>query len=406
MKIELALSPLFDGWYSRAVVIVAMSFLGVLFASGQDLSRPADPIQIYLQPLIDDHTLAGAVVLIADKNGTVDLQAVGYRDLASRAPMPENALFWIASTSKTMTVSAVMMLVDQGRVQLDDPVEMYLPEFKNMKVGARHPDKDPATIPVPASHAITVREILSHTSGLRFRSKAQPGALDLLSLKDQIASYAAEPLIFQPGTDYEYSNEGINTAARIIEVVSGMPYEQFIQQRLFDPLGMHDTTFWPTTEQIARLATSYKVDKETKDLAPLQIVQLTYPLNSMGHRYPMPAGGIFSTAADVSLFCRMLLNNGVFNRRQILSRNAIHEMTTEQNHGFGGHSYGLGMAVEKSSFGHGGAYKNDMNIDPSSGRILVFMAQQDGPWGTPAGDAMVPTLEQIADKMVTALSKQ
>jgi CubicO group peptidase (beta-lactamase class C family) len=107
---------------------------------------------------------------------------------------------------------------------------------------------------VPASHPILIREILSHTSGLPFKSSAQPGALDTLSLKDSVLSFAAEPLMFQPGTNYSYSNEGINTAARIIEVVSGMPYELFMQQRLFDPLGMTDTTFWPNDEQIRRLA--------------------------------------------------------------------------------------------------------------------------------------------------------
>jgi CubicO group peptidase (beta-lactamase class C family) len=128
---------------------------------------------------------------------------------------------------------------------------------------------------VPANHPILVREILSHTSGLPFRSAAQPGALDLLPLKDAVRSYAAEPLLFQPFTDYSYSNEGLNTAARIIEVVSGMPYEQFMQQRLFDPLGMSDTTFWPSPEQTGRIATTYRLSKQNGLLEATHIDQLT-----------------------------------------------------------------------------------------------------------------------------------
>jgi CubicO group peptidase (beta-lactamase class C family) len=146
---------------------------------------------------------------------------------------------------------------------------------------------------VVANHPILVREILSHTSGLPFKSTAQPGALDTLSLKDSVLSFAAEPLMFQPGTSYSYSNEGIDTAARIIEVVSGIPYEKFMQQRLFDPLEMKDTTLWPDAEQITRLAETYKLDPKTKELVKVSISQLTYPLDDRQHRFPMPAGGLF-----------------------------------------------------------------------------------------------------------------
>ena len=174
--------------------------------------------------------------------------------------MASDDLFWIASTTKPMTATALMMLVDEGKVSVEDPVEKYLPEFKGQRVlpmrpepGAEIPSGIDASKPpvVPANHPILIREILSHTSGLRFKSSAQPGALDLLPLAEAVRSFAAEPLIFQPGTGYSYSNEGLNTAARIIEVVSGMSYEQFMQQRLFFPLGMKDTTFWPTPEQAA-----------------------------------------------------------------------------------------------------------------------------------------------------------
>lgn len=359
----------------------------------------SDPIRAYLQPLVDNHTLSGAVVLIADRDSILYLGGIGDRDMATSAPMSADAMFWIASTSKPMTATAFMMLVDEGKVRLDDRVEKYLPEYKGQQVqidqGAGQPPKL-----VPPSHPITIREILSHTSGLRFRSAQQPGALDLLPLKDQVHSFAAEPLLFQPGTNWQYSNEGLDTAARIIEVVSGMPYEQFMKQRLFDPLGMHDTTFWPNAEQISRLATSYEADSKTHALKAIPIDQLTYPLNNHQRRFPMPAGGLFSTATDLSKFCQMILNGGTFNGHRFVSAEAIHEMTSLQNDHLSSKGYGLGWSVSPGAAGHGGAYSNDMEINFTNGRIFLFMVQQNGAWGTPAGDAMVSTLEHMADQMI------
>jgi len=324
--------------------------------------------------------------------------------------MPPDALFWVASVTKPMTATALMMLVDEGKVNLDDPVEKYLPEFKGQMVlaasdssvrGSQGPSSSQSDHQlVPADHPVLVREILSHTSGLPFRSAAQPGALDLLPLKDAVRSYASEPLRFQPGTSFLYSNEGLNTAARIIEVVSGISYERFMQDRLFDPLGMKDTTFWPSTEQVSRLAMSYKLDKQTGNLVEVPIDQLTYPLGDRQRRYPMPAGGIFSTARDLSKFCQMILNGGVSDGKRYISSQAVHEMTSEQNLGLNSVSYGLGWYTTNGRFGHSGAFKNAIFIDPVAGRILIFMVQQSGPWGTKDGDAIYSSLEHIANEMV------
>ncbi len=367
---------------------------------------PSDPIHSYLQPLVDNHTIAGAVTLVASKDRTLYLEAVGFRDIASQLPMKTDSLFWIASVSKPITATAFMMLVDEGKINLDDPVQKYLPEFKGQMVYRKRPDPaQAASLParpsdlVPASHPILVREILSHTSGLPFRSAAQPGALDLLPLKDAVRTYAAEPLLFQPFTDYSYSNEGLNTAARIIEVVSGMPFEQFLQQRLFTPLGMSDTTFWPSVDQAARVATSYKLSKQGGNLEAMPVDQLTYPLSDRQHRYPMPAGGLFSTAADLGTFCRMLLNGGELDGRRYLSPQALRLMTSTQNGGLGGTNYGFGWAVSEGGFGHGGAYKNAIDINSADGRVLVFMVQQNGPWGTKDGDAIMPTLKRMGAAM-------
>lgn len=399
----------YPSWRANLRFNAGRCFAAILLLSVSAVASPQGPrdnlkqgqsdmIESYLQPLIDNQTLAGAVVLVADRNSILYLRGFGYRDLAARAPMPANAMFWIASTSKPMTATALMMLVDEGKVHLDDPVEKYLPEFHGQMVEV---ETGPAKVRhlEPANHPIRVREILSHTSGLRFRSAAQPGALDLLPLKEAVHTFAAEPLVFQPGTNYQYSNEGLNTAARIIEVVTGIPYEQFMQQRLFDPLGMKDTTFWPDSEQISRLAQSYKLDEQSKALVHIPIDQLTYPLNDRQRRFPMPAGGLFSTATDLSKFCQMILNEGAVNGRRFVSAEAIHEMTSRQNGSLSTKGYGLGWGVSTGAAGHGGAYNNDMEVDFASGRIFIFMVQQNGPWGTPAGDAMVATLEKLANQI-------
>ena len=393
------------------LVLTLLSFPLSLQAQGPATTERPDAIRSYLQPLIDNHTLSGAVTLVATPDRILYLQSAGYRDLSEKAPLPTNAIFWIASTSKPMTATAFMMLVDEGKVSLDDPVEKYLPEFHGQMVKAANEDKAQnglaaSNLQTPsqlaaASHPILVREILSHTSGLPFKSSAQPGALDTLSLKDSVLSFAAEPLMFQPGTGYSYSNEGIDTAARIVEVVSGMPYERFMQQRLFEPLGMKDTTFWPDSEQITRLAETYKLDPKTKDLVKVRISQLTYPLNDRQHRFPMPAGGIFSTAIDVSKFCQMILNGGTLNGKRYLSLASFHAMTSVQNGAMEKQDYGFGWVVSKNGFGHGGAFKNAMDIDTTTGRIFIFMVQQDGPWGTTGGDAMIPMLERLADDLVS-----
>jgi hexosaminidase len=382
------------------VNFVVLGALGKLV----DAVKEGDPIASYLQPLVDNHTIAGEVTLVATKEGAVYRKAAGYRDLGAKATMPENALFWIASVSKPLTATAMMMLVDEGKVSLNDPVEKYLPEFKGQMVRSIAPGapsgSEKAVKPMPADHPILVREILSHTSGLPFRSAVQPGALDLLPLKEQVRSFAAEPLAFQPDTDYRYSNEGLNTAARIIEVVSGEPYERFMQERLFDPLGMKDTTFWPNDEQTARLAQSYKLDAQSKDLVKVPVDQLTYPLNDHAHRFPMPAGGLFSTADDLQKFCWMILNGGTLDGKRYLSASALQLMTSRENRGLGKTDYGFGWSIEKDGFGHGGAYKNAIDIDTAAGRILIFMVQQDGPWGTKDGDAMLPRLKQLSNEMV------
>jgi CubicO group peptidase (beta-lactamase class C family) len=377
----------------RALQTFLILLIPVLAAGPLPAAEPR--VADSLQPFVDDHTLAGAVTLVATKDKVLSLEAVGYSDVGAKTPMRTDDLFWIASMSKAMTAAALMMLVDEGKVKLDDPVEKYLPEFTGQKV--KPGDAKDGTLR-PAIHPITIRNILSHTSGLAFASPQEKPTLDMLPLADAARSYAAQPLEFQPDSKWAYANAGINTAGRIIEVVSGMSYQDFMQKRLFDPLGMKDTTFWPNEEQVKRLAKSYKPGKDNMGLEELQITQLHYPLSDP-KRQPMPAGGLFSTASDVGAFCQMLLNGGTHAGKRLLSEDAVRQMTSSQtgdllDKGKGENGYGLGLstthkakdgAVIPGSCGHGGAYATNMWIDPERGLITVYMVQHAGYPGKEGG---------------------
>jgi CubicO group peptidase (beta-lactamase class C family) len=351
------------------------------------------PIASALQPFVDDKVLAGAVTLVADKEKVLEVSTVGWADIAAKKPMTKEALFWIASMSKPITATAFMMLVDEGKVSLDDPVEKYLPEFKGQMVVAEK-DGEHVLLKKP-KHPITVRNVLSHTSGLPFKSAVEHPTLDMLPLRTAVLSYAAQPLDFEPDTKYQYSNAGINTAARIIEIITGQSYEDFMQQRLFDPLGMKDTTFWPSEAQEPRIALSYKANKEKTDIEAVPVAQLHYPLHER-IRQPMPAGGLYSTAADVAKFCQMLLRGGEFGGKRYISADALKQLMTKQT-AEGLNPYSLGFALTGDAFGHGGAHATNMSIDPVKGIVTVFMVQHSG-WRSEDGKKILPAFKKAAEE--------
>jgi len=348
--------------------------LSLLRAPAQDTAQANKSIKAALQPFVDSHSLAGAVTLVADKDRVISQEAVGFSDIVAMILMPLDAIFWIASMSKPITAVGLMMLVDEGKVKLDDPIDKYLPEFRKQWLIVEK-DTDHVVLKKPKT-PITVRHILTHTSGMPFRSDLEEPTLDMVTLKDAIRSYAMTPLQSEPGTKHAYSNAGINTAGRIIEVVSGMPYEDFMDKRLFIPLGMKDTTFWPNDEQLKRLAKAYSPNKEKNDLVEIKISSLKYPLNDR-KRQPMPAGGLFSTAKDVGIFCQMMLNNGTWNGKEYLTPAAVKEMTSRQTPE-GLPSWGLGFTAGGGTFGHGGALSTNMSIDTKTGMITVFLVQHQG----------------------------
>ncbi len=356
-----------------------------------------------LKPLVDEGQIAGAVMLVADKDRILALESVGFSSLATRAPMKDDALFWIASMTKGVTGVALMMLVDEGKVKLDDPVEKYLPEFKGQQV-----QEDEKTPPRAPKHPITVRDVMTHTSGLI--TARDPRLKWVPTLEEKVKQGAGFPLIREPGTKFEYNNVGINTAGRIIEVVSGMPYPDFLQQRLLDPLGMRDTTFWPTEEQAARLACSVRLNKEKTKLEDVKLDANVTPeafeklsqkarvprrvfdnfgigkFNEYAVRFGEPAGGLFSTATDMSRLCRMLLNEGTLEGRRYLSPEAVRTLSTVQSgdvpvtpdSGYGMGWYAKFRGEEPPAVGtytHQGARKTVMWVDPRHGLTMLIMVQ-------------------------------
>jgi len=360
---------------SSEIQPAALVALAVAIAAGSNVR--ADGFADIVKPWLDQRAVAGAVVLVTDRDRTLLHEAAGQADVAAGRLLAPDSLFWIASMTKPITAAAVMILVDEGKVRLDEPVATYLPEFRESWLAA---EKDAGRIVLRRPRRpITVRDVLSHTSGLPFMSPVETPTLDTLPLAVAVRCYAQLPLLFEPGSAYQYSNAGINTAGRIIEVVAGMPYEAFLDARIFQPLGMSDTTFRPTAAQVPRIATAYRRDDATGTIVPITIDQLKYPLDGPG-RFPMPGGGLFSTAADCGRFCRMLLGNGAVGDVRILSEAAVREMRSRQTPAEVKEAYGLGMQIHADGrYGHGGAYATDLTVDDARGIATVWLVQDASP---------------------------
>src|ERR1700731_3618233 len=248
-----------------------------------------------MQPYLDQYKLAGVIGIIADKSGKVYYKnLLGYADVETKKPISVDNIFWIASMTKMFAGASIMMLVDEDKVSLDDPVTKFIPQLTKWMVVE---EKDPSHVLLkPPVRPVTIRHVLSHTSGLAGMSELQQvTGSDSTPLKARALSSVTGPLQWQPGDKYQYGNQGMNIAARVVEIVSGMPYEKFLQTRFFDPLGMTETTFWPDQAQIARLCGAYKPNAEKNGYARGRIEFLTTPYDDRIHRFPEAAGGLFST---------------------------------------------------------------------------------------------------------------
>jgi len=327
---------------------------------------------------VTDGRLAGAVTLVADRDGLRHVGAVGRSDIDADRPMTADALFWIASMTKPVTGAAVMMLVDEGTLRLADTIATYVPEFAGLV--------DPAGAPA----AITLEQALTHTSGLGDvpRQQAQQAA----SLAELLPQCLAQPLKFTPGTKWAYCQTGINAAARVVEIVAGEPFHEFLEKRLFGPLGMRDTGFFPDDARCARLATTYRISPSERRLVPdkpgLDVTNR--------RRAALANGGLFSTAPDYARFAQMLLGRGALDGRRYLSESAVATLAADHTGplaaGFvPGSCWGVATAVVREpqgvtatlspgSFGHGGAHGTQAWIDPVRGvaQILLFLRSDIG----------------------------
>ena len=339
---------------------------------------PVDPgIDTALKTHIENSDeIAGVVAVFARKDGTILSQNVlGYSDIENGREMQSDDLFWIASMTKPFTAAAVMILVDEGKVSLDDPVTKFIPAMKKLMVIESQEDgRLVLTRPV---REITIRHLLCHTAGFAFLAEIQDFGLDVVPLEYLALPSVAGPLQFQPGDNMLYSNQGINIAGRIIEVASGMPYADFLQQRIFDPLGLTDTTFWPNEQQNTRLAKSYRYNALQKKLENVPIQYLNYRLVDRGKRFAEPGGGLYSTAQDCTKFCLMLANDGEWEGQRILTKEAVAELKKDQT-GDLKRSYGLCFDQSDNHFGHGGAYGTRMAIDTQRNIVSVFLVQCAG----------------------------
>ncbi|HEY6168047.1 MAG TPA: serine hydrolase domain-containing protein [Verrucomicrobiae bacterium] len=380
-----------------ALLWVAMASL---HAAEAPSSSPRGALAPVLQPFVDRQVIAGAVALVANKDKMLDVTTVGVSSLDAKTPMRADNLFWLASMTKTFTATALMILVDEGKVNVDDPVEKYLPEFKGQMV-ADGKDK-----PHSPTHPITIKELLTHTSGLI--GPHDPPIKPTHVLKEDADQYARAPLKREPGTKFEYNNSGINTVGRIIEVVSGMPYAEFVRQRLLGPLGMKDTGFWPDEEQVSRLAKTskssddktaftdlnFKIDQGQLAKAPAGPKVPVRLLTEQGSAFIMayalgyawPAGGLFSTADDVAKFGQMLLNGGERGGRRYLSERTVKQMTSDQTGSIKVNPHealGLGWFVKlddvegssAGSYGHRGARGPVYVIDPNNGLVMILLVE-------------------------------
>ena len=349
--------------------------------------------------------ISGGVTLVARNGRIVHLQAQGVMDVASGKPMQKDSIFRIASMSKPVAATAILMLIEEGKVHLDDPVSKYLPSYKDMKVAVSRPARPgpppapgtaaaPSYYAVPADREITVLDILTHTSGLMSGPNGNAAGQAAFSRRHEIGLKWIDnlgtdtPLEFQPGTRWAYSPvAGLDVVGRIVEIVSGKTFNEFLQQRLFGPLNMKDTFFWPSEAQRARLVTSYT--SANGKLTPRQD-----PDSMSSPVYFSGGGGLMSSAESYARFAMMLANGGSLEGVRILAPATVKLMgsliipdTLPGRRA--GEGYGLGVRyvndhsarrtlVSTGSFGWSGAYGTHFWVDPEKKLVAILMLQTPG----------------------------
>ena len=367
--------------------------------SSDRLARIHDTIQQHIQA----GDFSGAVTLVARRGRVAHLEAQGRLDVKANTPMPADAIFRIASMSKPVTAAAVLMLLEDGKIRLSDPVSRFIPEFKTLNIavpidGGAGPaaarQGEARFYTIPAAREITIRDLLTHTSGLVSGGiSASEAAKNPRKPTDALADYiprlASVPLAFQPGSRWTYSpGAGFDTLGRIVEVISGQTFDQFLRQRIFDPLGMKDTFFNAPDDRRARRATMYQRTAEGLELPANQ----TPPAVT---RYFSGAGGLLSTAEDYLQFAQMLLNRGQLNGKRLLGPRTVDLMAAVHvpdtlpgrpaGRGFGlsvqvvSSAVAAGYRVSDGSYGWDGAFGTHFWVDPKEQIVGILMVQTQNP---------------------------
>lgn len=351
--------------------------------------------------------MQGGTAMITRNGKVVYHKAIGYNDLDAKVPMKKDDIFRIASQTKAITSVAIMILFEEGKLLLDDPVSKYLPAFKNQEVLVSFNEADTTYATTPAKREISIRHLLTHTSGIGYAQigSKQSNAIyakanltagigvqgdDLLSAMNRLAKL---PLLHQPGEKWTY---GLNTdlLGCLVEQISGKTLDQFFRERIFEPLGMKDTYFTIPTAKANRLVKLYrelpggKLEVSQGNMLNGKTITPDYPLK--GSTYYSGGAGLSSTIEDYAIFLQMLLNGGVYNGKRILSRNAVRMMTTNQigevSYGGGLDKFGLGFSVitqggsgrtpaNEGTFAWGGAFATSYWVDPKEKMVYLFYRQ-------------------------------
>ena len=347
-----------------------------------------------LREFVERGQMSGAVTLVMRRGALAHLEAAGWQDVEAKKPMQKDAIFQIMSMTKPFTGAAIMMLAEEGKLRLHDPVEDHLPEFRGQMVVVSE-ENGVRTLRKP-SRPITIRDLMTHTSGL---GPAAPGIGDIMVRMDRTLAeacliYSQQPLLFEPGTRWMYSNTGIAVLGRIIEVRSGMSFEKFLETRIFQPLGMTDTHVFLPAEKRARLAPVYTVKDGRLVKAGPDILGGDPLKFREGAKYSGPEHSLYSTAWDLAQFYQMMLNGGQWNGKRLLSSASVAMMTQVHTGNLtAGHNpgtgFGLTWEVTKDpagtltgqsigTFGHGGAFGTYGWVDPQKQLVGVYLMQLAG----------------------------
>jgi len=349
-------------------------------ATGMDPDRLAE-IPVRMQEFVDERKIAGVVMVLARHDGIALLEAVGLQNLEAGEPMHTDAIFRMASVAKPMTAIGIMVLQEEGRLSLQAPLERYLPEFEGLRIeGAEGP-----------TWPIWLQGLMTHTSGMAPERELFEQAFFERSLAEVVATYARHPLQSVPGTSFVYSSPGFDILGRVIEVVSGKPFEEFMEERIFHPLGMEDSGFFVPIEKRDRLASFYHFE-DGQLLEGARPNSYAGDLPHDGRVFPAPAFGFYSTAPDLGALLRMMLNLGRHEGARILSPASVAAMASDQVMNEDLPSWGLGWTVadgagsvggrlaSAGAFGHGGSTGVNVWADPEkdlAGAFLIHQSDQE-----------------------------